>query len=817
MVKKILGLDLGTNSIGWALIEQDFENKQGKILGMGSRIIPMGTDKQDYEKGVGITKNANRRAKRSARKMSKRYKLRRNKLLFILNELEMLPSQFQFKNGIPESTKIQELELLPIKKGALQLTSLQHYQLRAKAIDEIVELKDFGKILYQFNQLRGYSGGNNDNDAKSKTKENDENEENAIKTDETQIQKVEILKVEKSEDTFKVKGGVNKGQVQNKFDVTTLWNETELEGKTELQNLEEKIGEIEELKIRIRRNKKSGEITSVEFSLPEKTNWRKQMEATERILKKENLFVSQLFVRDLEENKWAKIRNRVILRQRYQQEFDKIWETQSQKYAFLNSCPKEKLEKLANYIFPGKSESQEKLRKAAIEGGLKYIVREQVIYYQRPLKPQTELISTCQFEKDEQVLANTHPLFQEFRCWDQINRMYITSKKEVWNDRKKKNVFQYTDRFLTNDEKQKIYEKLQIQKQLGFGEVAKIVNLKTDKTEYLNGLNVKAKLKGCDTNIEIKKKLSNHFDILFQEDKEIVTKLWKVIFDNANNGSEYDPKSPKVSSIAEVLKPLNNNELVTELALKFAQSVKFPRKYASLSEKAIKNILPLMQLNPTNTPDKVQEDFNNIQRLIETGKILNENLLEDYVISFVKHNPDALKTGGLMYAFASSLVYGKHTTKKIKPQIKNYHEIQYVERNLRNPIVSQLVNETMQVIKALWKEYKFNPEELEIRIELSRDLKSSTTEREKIYKGQIKGKKNNKAAKERLREEGIPITERNILKYRLYEQQKYMSPYTQNKIIPFSALFDDRLYDIDHIIPKSRYFDNSMSNLVVCE
>jgi len=46
-MKKILGLDLGTNSIGWALIERDFENKtdnflgKGNIIGMGSRIILM--------------------------------------------------------------------------------------------------------------------------------------------------------------------------------------------------------------------------------------------------------------------------------------------------------------------------------------------------------------------------------------------------------------------------------------------------------------------------------------------------------------------------------------------------------------------------------------------------------------------------------------------------------------------------------------------------------------------------------------------------------------------------------------------------------
>ena len=44
MNKKILGLDLGTNSIGWALIQQNFETKQGEIIGIGSRIIPMSQD-----------------------------------------------------------------------------------------------------------------------------------------------------------------------------------------------------------------------------------------------------------------------------------------------------------------------------------------------------------------------------------------------------------------------------------------------------------------------------------------------------------------------------------------------------------------------------------------------------------------------------------------------------------------------------------------------------------------------------------------------------------------------------------------------------
>ncbi|MCP9767413.1 type II CRISPR RNA-guided endonuclease Cas9 [Lacihabitans sp. LS3-19] len=852
-MKTILGLDLGTNSIGWALINQDFENKSGKILGMGSRIIPMGTDKQDYEKGIGITKNADRRIKRTIRKMNKRYKLRRNKLLFILHELGMLPEQFQFTNGIPEATKIQDLELLPIKKGILQLDSLQHYQLKVRALSEPIAAKEFGKLLYSFNQLRGYSGGNSDEEnTKEKKEDNNDDENEGIKKYEVSTHKAFIQKVEQSESKFQGRGK-NKGQEFNKFNVTILLEDEGLEGETELQNLSEKIDQEEELEIRIRRNKK-GETTSVVFALPSKTNWRKQMEKTEEDLKQGNLHISQLIIKDLQQNKWTKIRNRVFLRNRYQAEFDAIWDTQSKVHSVLDNCPKEKIEKIANYLFPGKSESQDKLRQEAIIGGLKYIIKEQVIYYQRPLKPQKELISKCQFEKEEAVLANSHPLFQEFRCWKQINNLYITSKAEVYNERKKKFVFQYTDRFLTNEQKQQIYAKLQIQKQVGFNDVKKIVGLKDDKTEYLNGLNVKAKLIGCDTQIEIKKKLGEYFETLCVIDKRIVEKIWKAIFDNSNNGSEYDPKSPKVSSIKEIVKPLGNDDLATELALKFAQTVKFPRKYSSFSEKAILNILPLMQLNPKIVANEIIAKFeavkNGIERLngnetvdVETGEVIHD--LEDYVIGYIQNNANILETGGFMEAFAVSLVYGKHTAEKISALFKDYHEIQRVDRNLRNPIVEQLANETMQVVKAIWKQYKFNPEDLEIRVELARDLKNSAKERDKISKGQDKNRKVNERIKQRLMELKQEITPKNVEMYklwstqnnkdypapkkateptkdeieklRLWEEQGCISPYTL-KPIPLSKLFSpERLYDIDHIIPKSRYFDDSTSNKVVCE
>ncbi|MDR2409842.1 MAG: type II CRISPR RNA-guided endonuclease Cas9 [Bacteroidales bacterium] len=856
-MSKILGLDLGTNSIGWALVDKDNQ----KILGMGSRIIPMGQDKVDFEKGIGVTKNADRREKRTSRKMNKRYKIRRNKLLFILHTLDMLPEQFQFKNGIPESTKIQKLELLPIKKETMQLDSKSYYELKVKALNEPIDPKDFGKILYQFNQLRGYAGGGNDNDDSDKKKKQteDENTEEKEKRYEVIVKKVEILKVEKSDRTFKVRSGANKGEEQHHYDVTIMLNNEEKEGSTMLQNLKEKEGQEEELEIRIKKNK-DGEETSVVFALPHKTNWRKNMEANEKILKDEKIFISELRLMDLRQNKWTKIRNRVFLRNRYKEEFDKIWETQAEKYPILKNCPVETVEKIANYIFPGTSETQQQLRKKAIDGGLKYIVKEQVIYYQRPLKSQKDLIGNCQFEKDEKVLPVSHPLFQEFRCWKQINNLYITSKALVEdkqlslldienasaNDKKSHKVkYAYQNRYLTFEEKMAIYEKLQNQKEIGFGAVADILKIKKDQKKYfLNGLNTKAKLKGCDTLISIKKTLRSSFEDFLKRDEKIIEKIWDVIFDEKNHdGSEYEPTSKRVSSITELLHGYTDKESATTLSLALAQDIKFPRKYASLSAKAIQNILPLMQPNPQSIPDKVRVNFTNIRHMIEKREDIDENSMEDYVVEFVKNNPKALQEGGIMESLATSLVYGKHTAETIKPQIFNYHEIKYEERNLRNPIVEQIANETMQVVKAIWKQYKLNPQELEIRVELARDLKNSAAEREKIYKGQLNSQKINGTIKKRLMELHQELSQKNIdlyklwskqsietypkqskeptqeeiQKLRLWEEQKCVSPYT-GKPIPLSKLFSpDRLYDIDHIIPKSRYFDDSLSNKVVCE
>ena len=113
--------------------------------------------------------------------------------------------------------------------------------------------------------------------------------------------------------------------------------------------MKEKEGKLEELEIRIKRNKKGETII---IALPQKTNWRKQMELTEEILQTEKLTISQLLFKDLQQNKWTKIRNRVVLRNRYLEEFDKIWETQSKSFPILKDCPNETIVKITKRCEP---------------------------------------------------------------------------------------------------------------------------------------------------------------------------------------------------------------------------------------------------------------------------------------------------------------------------------------------------------------------------------------------------------------------------------------------------------------------------------
>ena len=87
-MKKIIGLDLGVGSIGWAVVnEAENDNEQSNIVRLGVRVNPLTADEQsNFEEGKSITTNADRTLKRSARRNLQRFRLRRNELVKVLKE-----------------------------------------------------------------------------------------------------------------------------------------------------------------------------------------------------------------------------------------------------------------------------------------------------------------------------------------------------------------------------------------------------------------------------------------------------------------------------------------------------------------------------------------------------------------------------------------------------------------------------------------------------------------------------------------------------------------------------------------------------------
>ena len=185
---------------------------------------------------------------------------------------------------------------------------------------------------------------------------------------------------------------------------------------------------------------------------------------------------------------------------------------------------------------------------------------------------------------------------------------------------------------------------------------------------------------------------------------------------------------------------------------------------------------------------------------------------------------------------------------------------EFKQHSLRNPIVEQVVTETLRVVRDIWQQYGQGQADFfdEIHIELGRELKKTAKEREELSKQNQKNEDTNLRIKALLAELGEDNTIENVRpyslmqqellkiyeegvfsssmeieddiekihkkatpsktelqRYKLWLEQKYKSPYT-GQIISLKRLFTED-YEIEHIIPQSRYYDDSLSNKVICE
>lgn len=802
-MKRILGLDLGSNSIGWALVnEAENESEESSIIRLGVRVNPLTVDeKQNFEKGKSITTNADRTLKRSIRRNLQRYKLRRENLIEILKE-----------NGfIGDETILSE-------NG--NHTTFETYRLRQKAVTEKVSLEQFARVLLMINKKRGYKS----------SRKIKGTEEGAL------IDGIEIAKrlynekltpgqlcLQLLKSSGKYLPDFYRSDLLSEFDKIWLKQrefypllltdelKKKLLGKNETQTwtICQKPFEI----VGIKRVPKGIELKKENFewrvrALSEKMNLEELAIVFQKIngqiynssgclgdisdRSKELFFnrqtVGQYQMMILDANPNASLRNMVFYRQDYLDEFNTIWDKQAEFHKELTP-------------------------------ELKHEIRNVIIFYQRRLKTQKGLISFCEFENRKievevegkikiktvgsRVVPRSSPLFQEFKIWQSLNNLEVSEKgRKVKNNKnkvlplfhEKENALQiYGKRELFQEEKELLAAELSIKEKLTKSEILKLLFDAPQELDLnfpsLQGNLTQAKLFEAYKSIidrtgheldlrkptnqildnieEIFTSLGYNTDILrFNSnsnnlDKEPMYKFWHLLYsfegDNSVSGNE-----KLINKISELYG--FEKEYAGILA-----NVTFQEDYGSLSTKAIRKILPYLK-------------------------------------------------SGNKYDIACEYAGYRHSASSLtKEEIENkiYKErLEILPKNsLRNPVVEKILNQMVNVINSIIDVYG-KPDE--IRIELARELKKSAKEREELFKSINETTRLHEQYRDILLKPPFNfsyVSRNDIIRYKLYEELKdngYKTLYSGTYISPkdvFSGTFD-----VEHIIPQSRIFDDSFSN-----
>lgn len=886
MSKKILGLDLGTNSIGWALIDQDFENKKGEILGIGSRIIPMGQDKlSEFGKGNSVSQTAERTGFRGVRRIRERHLLRRERLHRVLHILGFLPDHYasqidfsgrlgKFKSGTEPKlayhqgflfrrsfdemlTDFQknQPQLLKNEQGEAKL--IPHdwtiYYLRNKAITQKIEKYELAWILLNFNQKRGYYQlrGEMEEENKNKLIEFHSLRVIDVEADELQKGKTELWYSLKLENGWVYRRSSKiplfdwKDKVKD-FIVTTDLNE---DGsiKTDKEGVEKRS-----------------------LRAPGEDDWTLLKKKTEAEIGKSAETVGTYIYKTLLRNPNQKIKGkliRTIEREFYKTELLKILDTQTKYHPELQNT--ELYYACVGELYKYNLNQQNSLAKKDFT----HLFVEDIIFYQRPLKSQKTNISNCTLEsrnyKDTngieqraylKAAPKSHPLYQEFRIWQWISNLRIYRRNDTTDT---------TSDFLPDSSAiEELFSFLNTKKEISQEVLLKYLlekkglkskTLKAEITNYRwNYIDEKEKVYPCnETRVALGYRLSKvkniSTDFLTQSVEE---KLWHIIY------SVTDKKEFEKALVTFAKKhQLDINSFVEN----FKKTPPFESRYATYSIKALTRLLPLMRTGKYwdwNTIDeKTKKRIYNIIDAEENTEI--KELLREKAKKFNLQSIEDFQA--LPVWLSNYIVYNRHSEvsnveKWNSPRDIESYLTEFRQHSLRNPIVEQVITETLRVVKDIWQHYGAGMPDFfnEIHIELGRDMKNTKDERARITNQVIENENTNLRIKALLAEfqkdsdivnvrpyspnqqEILKIYEDSVLKsdiqvpedilkisktaqpsisdlqrYKLWLEQKYRSPYT-GEIIPLSRLFTTD-YEIEHIIPQSRFFDDSLSNKVICE
>ncbi|MFT4018303.1 MAG: HNH endonuclease domain-containing protein [Agriterribacter sp.] len=882
-MKKILGLDLGTNSIGWALIQQDFESKQGKILGMGTRVIPMSQDiLGEFGKGNSVSQTAERTRYRSVRRLRERHLLRRERIHRVLNVLGFLPEHYaaeidfekrlgKFKEETEPKLAYKSKEFIFKKSFEEMLTDFQQHQplilinkdgkpalvpydwtiyyLRKKALTQKIEKEELAWILLNFNQKRGYY--------QLRGEEEEDNPNKLVEFHSLKIVDVIADEAQKGKQDIWYSLILENGWVYRRSSKTPLFDwKDKMRDFIVTADLNDDGS--------VKKDKEGNEKRS--FRAPGEDDWTLLKKKTEQEIEKSQKTIGAYIYDALLLNPKQKIKGRLVRtieRKYYKEELRQIIQRQKEFHPELKSdelyytCVRE--------LYRNNDTHQLQLSKKDFE----HLFLDDIIFYQRPLRSNKSSISNCTLEyrkyRDTNGIEHTqylkaipksNPYYQEFRIWQWMFNLSVYKKDDDQNVT--------TDFLNATEDWEKLFSFLNNRKEIEQkplikffleqkGLKGKILNTEVEKYRW-NYVDDRAY--PCnETKTLIRTRLEKITDK--PEDfltREIEQQLWHIIY-SVTDKTDYEKA---LRSFAEKHQ-LNKDSFVDA----FKKFPPFSNEYGSFSEKAIKKLLPLLRLGKYWSWGEIDENSKKRIEKILTGEY-DENIMErvrDKTLHLTKEE----NFQGLQLWLAQYIVYGRHSEAAMLGKWNSADDLEvflknFKQHSLRNPIVEQVITETLRVVKDIWLKYGNGAKDFfnEIHIELGREMKLPAEERDKLTR-QISENENtnlrikallaemkNDTAVENVRpfspmqQEILKVYEDAVLnsdieiedeilkisktaqpsssdlkRYKLWLEQKYRSPYT-GEMIPLNKLFTPD-YEIEHIIPQSRYFDDSFSNKIICE
>lgn len=455
------------------------------------------------------------------------------------------------------------------------------------------------------------------------------------------------------------------------------------------------------------------------------------------------------------------------------------------------------------------------------------------LYFQRPLKSQRQSVGKCTFEKGKARVSTSHYAFEEFRMLSFINNIRICTPYDIDGARP-----------LNAEEIKKIescfYRKSK--PNFDFEDIAKAIagkgkymtsGEKTGKP-YVFNYRMTQGVSGCPTIAQLRsifgenwmEGIAETYTLNTRKDgtpktlEEMADDIWNVLF-------FFDSEAKLKEFATEKL------QLDDKRATEFSK-IHLNRDYASLSLKAVRNILPFLRMGMLyshavflgNIPQMVGKDIWNddahqqhildeVARLtnIPADKEQGQRQTTEFCIKDFLMQEYGVAEEKLENLYHPSMI---ETYPDPRPNKDGVILLGSPRTNaVRNPMAMRSLHQLRKIINSLILEGLIDHSTI-VHIEYAREL-NNANQRAAINQWQRDLEKKHKQYAEAIRELGFEPTKTDILKYQLWEEQKHICLYTGNEIGVKDFLGASPAYDIEHTIPQSVGGDSTQENMTLCD